>query len=1023
MTKKNNNDDRTLEIKSIKSLKKNKSENPNNPKKKKKGRSPFFGQRIVASILIVITVIGLAVATVLVTHTLKLANQEQFTSLTQQDFVDPPSTNFLDANGESYFELSNKYRDNISYDELSNSLIDAFVSAEDSRFFVHNGFDVPRFTMALINNVFDTLKSGKLSLGEGGSTFTMQLIKNTAFVKDGSSGEQTEEAKGGLGGIDRKLVEIFLSQKFEKEGVLSKKLILELYLNKVNFGVGNNTLGVEKSAQAYFGKSASELNTVESAFMAAVINAPNAYSPYRNISAANRETQRVVYNMYYHGYISEEEYNVARNVKIEDLLAENRLNYEGAQPYQSYIDLAYSETLDLLKEHNIVSETEDHIPSGLAMKIHTNLNRDVQSGLDKVQNREIANLNMLTVSDKSIQQVASTIVNNKTGEIIGTVGRYDYNGQRMSNLAANRVGSPGSTLKPIVVYAPAFEHLGWASDHLITDEPISYYGISWKNWDSRHEGHITLSRAISDSRNVPAIKALMDVREAIGNEKYLEYLREIGLVTSDNITDVTVPFAIGNDPLNVNTIQIAGSTASIFNEGQYIKPHTVTKIEFLDGTDTIEPDYTPVQVLSPGAAYLTAEKMREVLDTPYARVLRRSYPTYAKTGTVEADDKQASKFNIPVGAGIDRLMIAATSDFTIATWNGFEELDKELQTYFSPQEKNFNLPGNLNSYILDLLANSYGPGKGMSQPSDVVSITHIKGFFPYQTPLENMNPDLISTGKVLKKHATLTSATPQDLSSLETQNVTAEQIGNELKINVGLTPYPDAEKLIEADATLEMKDSINGRTYSGTRLYDESWIYGAVRYKTDVKVNGALYEELKTDEENHSLTISLPNDTSSVEVCSYYTFDKAPNIQSNQKCSKIEVKANTISVPDFIGQPSGLVINWSMENGMEQPAISYQQSSNQFGVTLKVTPNISGKSMTKEELIKTKLTLTVADTKINTGLTVKQFKDLYGTLMTISNLDSLSDDALITGYQIDGTTVNSFMLSTRFQKNIIILTK
>ena len=108
---------------------------------------------------------------------------------------------------------------------------------------------------------------------------------------------------------------------------------------------------------------------------------------------------------------------------------------------------------------------------------------------------------------------------------------------------------------------------------------------------------------------------------------------------------------------------------------------------------------------------------------------------------------------------------------------------------------------------------------------------------------------------------------------------------------------------------------------------------------------------------------------------------------------------------------------------MEQPAISYQQSSNQFGVTLKVTPNISGKSMTKEELIKTKLTLTVADTKINTGLTVKQFKDLYGTLMTISNLDSLSDDALITGYQIDGTTVNSFMLSTRFQKNIIILTK
>lgn len=1020
MTNRNNNDEKTLEIKSIKSINKAKSADSKEPKnnKKKSKHSPFFKQRIVASVLIFITVIGIAVASTLVVHTLKLADGEQFQSLTQESFTSQPSSTFLDVNNEAYHSSALKYRTNISYDDLSTSLIDAFVAAEDSRFFEHNGFDIPRFTMALINNVFRSIKAGSLVLDQGGSTFTMQLIKNTAFTKDGSDGGEIVQAEGGLGGIDRKLVEIYLSQKFESEGLLSKKLILELYLNKIDFGVGNNTVGIENSARAYFGKSASELNTVESAFMAAVINGPFIYSPYHNIKLANEETQRVVYNMHYHGYISDEEYALAQNVKIEDLLVENDSTDGEVQPYQSYIDLVYDEVIELTGES----------PHDTPMIVHTSLNPEVQEELDRVQNREIDSLDMLSVSEKSIQQVASTVLNNKTGEIVGTVGRYDYTGQRISNLATKRLGSPGSILKPILVYAPAYENLGWASDHIITDEPYMADVTSVKNYDGRHLGQITLSDAITDSRNVPAVKAFQEVSAKIGKDAYVQYLKDVGLIAGSdevvqNIEDnFGWGYAIGNEPLNVNTVQMAGSTAVLFNEGKYVQPHTVTKIEYLDGRKPLVPDYEAKEVLSPGAAYLTAQNMREVVQAGgYPGVLRRSYPTYAKTGTVEADSDQSSEYNLPQGAGIHRLMITSTSDFTIATWNGFEKMDKEKQTYFSDAEKNFNLPGNLNSFILDVIEDSYGAGGSMEQPGDVVSLTHIKGFFPYQSPLDNMNPDLISTGKILKKHATLTSATPQTLAALNNQTVTATQSGKTLQINVDMTAYPDADKLEEAKDTMEMTDPKYGSKYSGKRLYDETWIYGAVRYKTDIKINGTIVEEVTTDKNKHSVAITLPNNASSVEVCSYYTFDKAKTNQSNQKCSKIDISKQGIEVPDFIGQAVGLVMNWASSNGMPEPNVTYQQASNQFGTVLKISPNISGQSLTKDQLANTQLTLTVADTRISSNITVRQFKEQFGGLITISNQGSLNDDSVIAGYQFDGNSVNSFMLSTRLNKEVTIL--
>ena len=178
------------------------------------------------------------------------------------------SSVIYDMNGDEIVELGLYLRENIEYDDMPNSLVDAFLSIEDSRYFEHFGFDIPRFTKAILENI----KSG--GFGQGGSTMTMQLVKNSYFQVD-ADGESTMAAHKGMSGVQRKMQEIVLAIEANKE--VSKKDILALYINKINYG--NNIRGVQKAAQYYFGKDASELGLVESAFLAGIINAPNNYNP------------------------------------------------------------------------------------------------------------------------------------------------------------------------------------------------------------------------------------------------------------------------------------------------------------------------------------------------------------------------------------------------------------------------------------------------------------------------------------------------------------------------------------------------------------------------------------------------------------------------------------------------------------------------------------------------------------------------------------------------------------------------
>ena len=217
------------------------------PIKTKKPKRKMSKLNLWATIIAVIVCIGLIGVTIgLITVANMLRTKPE---LDVSKFTNSESSVIYDENGDMVAELGATIRENVSYNELPQILVDAFVAVEDSRFFEHNGFDVPRFTKALLSNIKTR------SFSQGGSTFTMQLVKNTYFSNDE---EGTTASRKGLSGVARKVQEIALAMELEKSNEINKRTILELYLNKINFGGNRNIRGVQKASEYYFGKDVSE---------------------------------------------------------------------------------------------------------------------------------------------------------------------------------------------------------------------------------------------------------------------------------------------------------------------------------------------------------------------------------------------------------------------------------------------------------------------------------------------------------------------------------------------------------------------------------------------------------------------------------------------------------------------------------------------------------------------------------------------------------------------------------------------
>ena len=1006
-------EEKVVSLKEPKKKIENRKENLNNegnnkPGAKVKKSKGLIFQRVVAGFLVFCVMILAIGSTGVLIFAGKAwsKNPEMFL----EDFTQRNSTKFYDAEGNEVYDLGLKIVDNIEYEDLSQSLIDALLAVEDSRFFEHDGVDLPRFTKAMLTNGVDTIKNRRLMFSQGGSTITMQLIKNTYFTKeDHKTGQSIAPANSGVEGVQRKFQELNLAKKLERDGILDKKNTIALYLNTINFGAKGNILGVQNSSEKYFGKDVSDLTLIESAFLAGVINSPNSFSPYTSIVNAQKRTMVVLDLMLYHGYITEAEHLLASRIDIENLFIDRTSKEGQGLPNQAFIDVVVNE----LKEMG-------YNPTETPMRVYTTMNSKIQESIDKIQNREIPALDY--GKEREIQ-IGSSITNTKTGEIVGIIGGYDYDGAMLSNTASDEFKNPGSIMKPLLSYPLGFDYLGYASTHTLHDLPYVYAGtqILVNNFDNRFMGDIPLQFGFTDSRNTVAIQMLDDAKDVMGGgSKIVKYLNDMGF---SKATQYSPQMALGGDNMITNPIELSGALATIMNGGEHIKPHTIKRIEFFDGSEPITNNPIPNRVLSDAATYLTSRLMIEAKKgNMWLEGLTRSYETFGKTGTNRYGEAETIKLGAPRTAIRDKTMLAARSDYSIATWAGFVKYDPQKQPWITPSEEGRNIPGKINSYLLDQIEAEYGVPAPIARPESVVDITHILGTFPYQSTAEGMNPKLVSSSGMIKKDFfKLVEPTPQTLKNLDSFNVEATQVGTNLELDVKFSPYPDAEKLTEASSTFPITVPFTNRVVQGKRVYDDSWVYGPVRYKLEVLVDGQLIQEIKSETDAFKQTISVPRN-GNLEIRGSYAYSYAESIKSNVIAKAFELKNTGSTVPKFSNEPFSKFVTWAQSNGLGFDVDYKKQGNPALALTVRsLNPNIENSEQDIGKLKDSKIQVTLHDYEVK-AKNFPSFEKFKTDLGGILNIKTPSDTSgKIKEFSFNGNTDDEFLVSEAGNSEITVI--
>ena len=577
------------------------------------------------------------------------------------------------ANGEEFGKIGAEIRQKVTYDELSQSLIDAIIATEDSRFFQHSGVDLPRFLKASISQI----------LGQGGggaSTLTMQVSKN-AFTS-------TEDK--GIEGIIRKFTDIYVSV-FEIETHYTKEQIIEFYVNSNNLGGSNR--GVEQASQDYFGKSASELNVAEAAMIAGLFQAPNAYNPYLYPDACEERRQTVLSLMLRHGYITEEEYNIAKELTVEKLLV-NSSEEEASELYDDFINTVVEEVI----------ERTGNDPYTVPMKIYTTMDKDMQEVMTGVMNGTLYDWE----NDKV--QAASVIVDVNTGEIKAVGGGRNRVAKGV-NYATGVARQIGSTAKPLYDYGPGIEYNNWSTYTPFTDEPYAYSdGTTLKNWDGKYYNFQTLHDALKHSRNISAVKAF----QQNNNDNVKEFVTNLGL--SPDIADnglIYETHALGGYE-GETPLSLAAAYAAFSNGGYYIEPHTFTKIEYTETGDTYEVKPITRRAMSESTAYM----ITKILEDTSSYAIGRSVNgvNYAgKSGTNNLDSETIDKFDYPSNAIKDKWIASFNDSYAITVWYGYEELSKEHYMTVN----NYNIK----DVFKTIAESAYTERSTWEQPDSVVEVT------------------------------------------------------------------------------------------------------------------------------------------------------------------------------------------------------------------------------------------------------------------------------------------------------------
>lgn len=517
--------------------------------------------------------------------------------------------------------------------EISDVMKNAIVAIEDERFYRHGGVDFKRTAGAVFGYIREKLGGSYASYG--GSTITQQVIKNITSEKDRTA--------------TRKIKEMMRAVALEKQ--LSKDEILTVYLNVIF--LSNNCYGVEAASNRYFGKSASELSLTEAALIAGITQRPSYYNPLRNPENALQKRNTVLLKMYETEKITKEEYEeaVASDLGIHESRFDDIDNV-----YSYFVDTVINEIIsDLQTEKGYTESFATQQVFGGGLKIYTTMDKNIQDAMEEV----FENSNNFP-QGASKAQAAMVIIEPRSGEIKGVIGgKGTKTDSRGLNRATQTRRQPGSSIKPLSVYAPAIDKKVLNPSTILVDEPITIKDWSPKNSYKGFKGKLTVKKAVEISANIPSIKAL----QKLGTGTSFDYVKnkfKLGVVDADK--DLS-PLALGGLTNGVTVKEMAAAYSVFANGGYYYTPHTYTKVLDSSNRVLLEKKVEKIQAVGADTAYIMSQMLYGVVNsssgTGKLARLGGDMAVYGKTGTTNND--------------YDKWFVGYTPYYTGAVWFGFDQ--------------------------------------------------------------------------------------------------------------------------------------------------------------------------------------------------------------------------------------------------------------------------------------------------------------------------------------------------------------
>ena len=628
-------------------------------KKPKKTAPASLPLRILLGILLVCVVVGVVCISVISIYGYSVVHGDPVFNLTEEKYSQN-QTSFIygyDKDGNEV-EITRLHGEEnriwVNLDDMSEYLPNAFIATEDQRFLKHSGVDWIRTIGVIVK------PSNK---GQGGSTITQQLIKNLTDEDDVT--------------VVRKFNEILSALNLEKN--YDKNEIIEAYLNTISLSEG--CYGVKTAAEKYFGKDVSDLNVAECACIAAITQYPSRYNPLRNPEKNRQRQLWILEQMLQQGYITEQEYNDA---VAYEMVFTNSENYQGSQITDSkeganenkidsyYVDYVIKTVIDDLQKMGYTKKKARALLYGGGLKIYTAVDFEVQEAMEDVYE------NYRKMPDETVQ--GAMVVMNYEGRVLGLVGGTGkYSGDLELNRAFQSERQPGSTIKPISVYGPAFEKslqddscdIYWST--LTPDKPLKKVKDKW--WPTNEGGsfsskEVTVQHGLSKSLNTISARTL----DKIGVDYSFEYITEkFHISTLDSINDCDyAPLATGSLTHGVTVLEMTAAYAAFGNGGEYYKPYCYYKIEDSLGNVLIQTDAqsTKEQALSESTGWLMNKLLQTVMTSGTGTSYKISgVECFGKTGTTTASK--------------DRWFVGGTPEYVAAVWYGYD-MPKEIVYRLSP---------------------------------------------------------------------------------------------------------------------------------------------------------------------------------------------------------------------------------------------------------------------------------------------------------------------------------------------------